>query len=559
MEKHVDPITLEVMRNVLQSIAEEMGAALIRTALSTNIKDRRDCSSGIYTIDGGLVAQAEHIPLHLGLMPAVVKKVLEYYPPEQMQPGDAIMVNDPFVSGSHLPDISVLAPVFYQGKPVALVANLAHHVDVGGMTPGSLPVQATEIFQEGIRIPPMKVRKQGVFNDELVGFIKHNVRTPHEFEGDLQAQLAGCNVGERRLVEVYEKYGLEHMQTYMNGLMDYSNQRMTKELQKLPDGSWEFEDYLESDGQTEQQIPIHCKITIDGGHAVVDFTGSSPQVQGSINSTRAVTLACVYYAFKAVCDPDVPSNEGAFRPIEVITPHGSIVHPKFPAAVNSANANTAQRVVDAVLGAFSQFVPHRVPAASSGSMNAVTVGGIHPRTGKYYSYIECYGGGQGALYNQDGMDGVHSNMTNTRNAPVEVIETEYPIQVMNYSLAPLNGGEGKYRGGAGLHRELKVLDHDAYVTISMERCHIKPWGLCGGEGGTTSSCSLTDAEGNTTVLSSKFAGRVKDGSIISISTAGGGGYGSVNERDPQSIMRDVQEKLVSPERAKEIYGISLGK
>lgn len=230
----------------------------------------------------------------------------------------------------------------------------------------------------------------------------------------------------------------------------------------------------------------------------MDFTGSSPQVQGSINSTRAVTLACVYYAFKAVCDPDVSSNEGAFRPIEVITPHGSIVHPKFPAAVNSANANTAQRVVDAVLGAFSQFVPHRVPAASSGSMNAVTVGGIHPRTGKYYSYIECYGGGQGALYNQDGMDGVHSNMTNTRNAPVEVIETEYPIQVMNYSLAPLNGGEGKYRGGAGLHRELKILYHNAYVTIFMERCHIKPWGLCGGEGG----------------------------------------YGSVNERDPQLIICD---------------------
>ena len=556
MSKNRDPITLEVMRNVLQSIAEEMGAALIRTALSTNIKDRRDCSSGIYTTDGKLVAQAEHIPLHLGLMPTVVKTVLKYFPPEKMEPGDAIMVNDPYISGSHLPDISILAPVFHGGRVVALVANLAHHVDVGGMTPGSLPVKATEIFQEGVRIPPIKIRKRGIINQEIIDLIKHNVRTAHEFEGDLQAQLAGCNVGEHRLMEVVEKYSFEYISDYMEGLMEYSELRMKNELKKMPTGKWHFEDFLESDGQTERKIPIQCTIEILGDHAVVDFTNSSGQVGGSINCTRAVTLACVYYAFKSVCDPEVPSNEGAFRPIEVITPKGSIVNPNFPAAVSSANANTAQRVVYAVLGVFAQIVPKRVPAASAGSMNAVTVGGINPRTGKYYSYIECYGGGQGAFYNQDGMDAVHSNMTNTRNAPVEVIETEYPIRVRKYCLAPLNGGEGKFRGGAGLHRELEILGHDAYVTISMERCLIKPWGLQGGEPGTNSECSLITKDQQVQILSSKYSDIVKAGSTISVTTAGGGGYGPAEERDPEQVLNDVKELLVTPERAKNIYKIN---
>lgn len=551
--KKVDPITLEVMRNVLQSIAEEMGAALIRTALSSNIKDRRDCSSGIYTIDGGLVAQAEHIPLHLGLMPAVVKKVIEYFPPESLKPGDAIIVNDPFVSGSHLPDISVIAPVFYDGKPVAMVANLAHHVDVGGMTPGSLPVQATEIFQEGLRIPPMKIRKEGVLNEELIGFIKHNVRTPREFEGDLHAQIAGCNVGEHRLYDVFRKYGAETMELYMNGLMDYSENRMRAELKKLPNGSWEFEDYLESDGQMEGKIPVHCKITISDGDVTVDFTGSSKQVKGCINSTRAVTMACVYYAFKAVCDPDIPSNEGAFRAVKVITEKGSIVDPVFPAAVNSANCNTSQRVVDVVLGVFAQIVPERTPAASNGSMNAVTIGGINPRTGRYFSYIECYGGGQGAMDGQDGMDGVHSNMTNSRNAPVEVIETEYPIRVECYKLAKLNGGEGEYRGGAGLCRELRVLESEAYVTVSMERCAIKPWGLKGGNGGTNSSCSLILPDGTEEKLSTKFAGKVQPGSVINITTAGGGGYGKPEDRSREKIAADIKAGFITEEYAHEVY------
>lgn len=556
-EQKVDPILLEVMRNVLQSIAEEMGAALIRTALSSNIKDRNDCSSGIYTMEGALVAQAEHIPLHLGLMPTVVKKVLEYYPPESLEPGDAIIVNDPYVSGSHLPDVSIIAPVFHEGKPVALVANLAHHVDMGGMTPGSLPVQATETFQEGIRIPPMKIRKQGVITQELLILIKHNVRTPREFEGDLTAQIAGCNVGERRLSEVFDKYGEETILFYMHGLMSYSEQRMRAELARLPDGTWSFEDYLESDGQSDQPIPIRCKITLSGRDAVVDFGGSSPQVKGSINSTRAVTLACVYYAFKSVCDPEVPSNEGTFRFIQVITPEGSIVDPKFPAAVNSANCNTAQRVVDVVLGIFAQVVPDRVPAACSGSMNAVTVGGINPRTGRYYSYIECYGGGQGGLARQDGMDGVHSNMTNTRNAPVEVIETEYPIRVERYCLAPLDGGAGKYRGGAGLHRELRVLDHDAYVTVSMERCKIRPWGLQGGEPGTMSACSMLTPEEDEVKLPIKFAGQIHADSVMRITTAGGGGYGAPEERDLEAVRRDVREKFISTEYAKRAYGLEV--
>jgi len=559
VSKKRDPITLEVMRNVFQSVAEEMGAALIRTALSTNIKDRRDCSSGIYTATGELVAQAEHIPLHLGLMPTAVKSVLKHFPPEKLQPGDAIMVNDPFICGAHLPDICVFAPVFHKGRIVAIVGNLAHHVDVGGMSPGSCPAKATEIFQEGIRIPPIKLRTGGKLNEDVINLVKYNVRTAHEFEGDLQAQLAGCNVGERRLRDITEKYGYDHIISYMEGLMEYSNKRMRKALESIPDGRWTFEDYLENDGQAENSIAIRCSITFKGDEAVVDFTGSSPQVAGAINCTRAVTLACVYYTFKAVCDPEIPSNEGAFWPIKVITPEGSILNPGFPAAVSNANANTSQRVADAVLGVFAQIVPKRVQAAGTGSMNALIIGGINPRTNEYYSFLECYGGGQGAMYNQDGMDGVHTNMTNTRNAPVEVIETEYPLRVRSYRLAPLTGGEGEFRGGAGLLRELEILDHNAQVTISFERLKNKPWGLYGGQPGTNSECVLISPRGEKEKTSSKHAAIVGAGYTIAFMTAGGGGYGSPLNRDPKNVQADVLEHFISAEQAKSAYKVLIDK
>lgn len=421
--KTIDGVTLEVMRNALQSIAEEMGVTLIRTALSINIKDRRDCSTAIYTSAGDLVAQAEHIPLHLGLMPTIMKAVLKAYPPKELKPGDAIMINDPYISGSHLPDVCVFSPVFFDDELIAIVANLAHHCDIGGMAPGGMPVNATEIFQEGIRIPPIKIRKEGKLNEELVDFITNNVRTAFEFRGDMEAQLAANNVGEKRIKELAQKYGVEFIKIYMEEMLNYSERRMCARLKEMIPGIYSFEDFLEV-GESEV-LPIRVTITIQDDRMIVDFTGTGKQVNGSLNCTRGVTLACVYYAVKAMTDPGIPSNGGAFRPIKVITPEGTIVNPKFPGAVSNANINTSQRITDCMFGALAKIKPERAMAACSGTMSLLTIGGIDPRSGNYYSYVETYGGGMGAVNNLDGMDGVHTNMTNTRNTPTEVMK--WPI------------------------------------------------------------------------------------------------------------------------------------
>ncbi|MDK2986790.1 MAG: N-methylhydantoinase [Clostridia bacterium] len=554
MAVKIDAITLEVMRNALQSIAEEMGVTLVRTALSPNIKDRRDCSTAIYTGNGELVAQAEHIPLHLGLMPTVVKEVLKVFPRENMEPGDAIIINDPYISGSHLPDVCVFSPVFYEGELVAIVANLAHHVDIGGIAPGGMPVNSTEIFQEGIRIPPMKIRKKGKLNQEIVNLLLNNVRTSFEFKGDLEAQLAANNVGERRIGELVQKYGSQFLIEYMNEIMDYSERRMRSKIKEMGIGVYSFEDYLEGN-DSKDKITIKADIKVNEENVVIDFTGTSPQVEASLNSTRAVTLACVYYAIKAMADPEVPPNEGAFRPIDVITPLGTVVNPKFPAPVSNANINTAQRITDVILGALAKAKPERAMAACSGTMSLFTIGGIDPRSGEYYSYVETYGGGMGAVKGSDGMDGVHTNMTNTRNTPTEVMEISYPLLVEGYGLLPDTDGPGKYRGGLGLYRKVKILDHDANVTLSTERGIIKPWGLFEGKSGSNSSCLLKDLEGNIKQLPTKITTKVPSGYTIIYQTPGAGGYENPLLREPDRVLNDVLEGLVSIERARSEYGV----
>ena len=551
----VDPVTLEVMRNAFQSVAEEMGAALIRTALSPNIKDRRDCSTGVYSAAGELIAQAEHIPLHLGLMPSVVKSTLRIFPVTTLQPGDAVITNDPYVSGSHLPDICIVSPVFHEGNCLGIVANLAHHVDIGGIVPGGMPTISTEIFQEGLRIPPVRICKNGRVDDEILSLITHNVRTPREAIGDVQAQIAANNIGERRLLEIARKHGAASTAAYMDELIAYSERRMRARLRDLPRGVYAFADVLEGDGLTDDLLTIKVRVEIDADRVIVDFTGSSPQTQGSVNCTRPVTLACTYFALKAVIDPDLPSAGGTFRPVEVITPEGSIVNPRFPAPVSNANINTAQRIADVVLGALSTALPDTVPAASSGSMSVFTVGGIHPRTGAYYSYVETYGGGQGAVFDLDGMDGVHTNMTNTRNTPAEVIETAYPLRVDRYGLVPDTDGPGRFRGGLGLTRELTVLGHSATINLSSDRLKIGPWGLAGGRPGGTVASSLELPTGECVTLPSKTTRSVKAGTRIILRTAGGGGYGDPCLRDPQHVRRDVLNGCISIERAQTEYGV----
>ncbi len=550
-----DPITLEVMRNAFQSVAEEMGAALIRTALSPNIKDRRDCSTGVYSASGELVAQAEHIPLHLGLMPSVVKSTLKLFPIDKLKPGDAVITNDPYVSGSHLPDICIISPLFVDNRCMGILANLAHHVDIGGIAPGGMPTTSTEIFQEGLRIPPVRIRKEGRVDEDLMALLTTNVRTSREALGDVQAQLAANNVGERRLNEIITKYGRKMTTHYMEELINYSERQMLTRLTELPEGVFTFKDYLEGDGLSDDLITIATTLTIGAQKITVDFTGSSPQSRGSVNCTRAVTLACTYYALKSAIDPDLPSTGGTFRPVDIITPKGSIVNPEFPAPVSNANINTAQRIADVVLGALAQCIPEKVPAASSGSMGLFTIGGMDPRTKQYYSYVETYGGGQGAVFNQDGMDGVHTNMTNTRNTPVEVIEIAYPLRVEKYGLLPNTDGPGQYRGGLGLTRELTVIDHSPTMTQGSDRLKLHPWGLRGGDPGGTVSSFIEKPGSTRELLPSKVTRSVEPGTRIALRTAGGGGYGDPKRRDPEKVRQDVREGFIDIQRAKEKYGV----
>lgn len=555
MEKKMDAITLEVMRNALQSVAEEMGGTLIRTALSPNIKDRRDCSTGIYTKDGELVAQAEHIPLHLGLMPTVIKEVLKKYSREELEPGDAIIINDPYISGSHLPDVCVFAPVFSSNKLIAIVANLAHHVDVGGISSGSMPVSATEIFQEGIRIPPVKIRKEYEVNQDIVKILENNVRTSFELKGDLEAQLAAANVGERRLNELADKYGVNFLEKAMDEIINYSERRMKTKITEFGQGEYHFTDYLERSFSESDLVPIKVKININHDHIEVDFTGTSEQTNISLNSTRAVTLASVYYAIKSVTDPEVPPNAGAFRPIKVITPSGTVVNPKFPSPVSNANINTSQRIADVILGALAQARPEKAMAACAGTMGLLTLGGIDPRNNMYYSYVETYGGGMGAVKGSDGMDGVHTNMTNTRNTPTEVIEISYPLLVEGYGLLPNTEGPGEYRGGMGLYRRIKIVDHDANITLSNERGITQSWGLLGGKQGDHSKNLLISPDGKEERLPTMITTRISSGNVIDYQTPGAGGYGNPLLRNPDKVLHDVKEGLISLERASSEYGV----
>lgn len=551
----IDPITLEVLRNAIQSVAEEMGVTLTRTALSPNIKDRRDCSTAVYTPDGSLVAQAEHIPLHLGLMPTVVRKVLEVFPAERLAPGDAVIINDPYISGSHLPDICIISPVFVKGYLVAVVANLAHHVDVGGMVPGSMSTTATEIFQEGLRIPPVKLTSGGRLNRELLRVLAHNVRTTDEFYGDIEAQLSANRVGCKRLQELAQKTGVERLSVYMEEIINYAERRFLAALKDVPPGTYRFTDYLEGDGLTKDLLKISASVVIDEKGVTVDFTGTDPQAKGPVNATRGVTLACVYFALKAVCDPDLPASEGIARLVAVVTPPGTLVNPRFPAPVAHANINTAQRIADVVLGALARAVPRRVTAAGTGSMSNFTIGGKDTREG-YYSYVETYGGGQGAKRGQDGMDGVHVNMTNTLNTPVEVIETNYPLIVKRYGLIPDSGGPGEFRGGTGLVREITVLA-DATVTVSTERNTVRPWGLEAGRPGKTARCLVRTPDGAFAELPGKFTGAVSKGTTITLETAGGGGFGNPFFRYPEAVRRDVIDGFVSRDAALKDYGVVL--
>jgi N-methylhydantoinase B len=554
----MDAITLEVMRNRFFAITEEMGAAIIRTAYSTNIKDRRDCSCALFNVNGDTIAQAEHIPVHSGALPWGVKGALSKIDVAGLKQGDVIMHNDPFIGGTHLPDIIMFSPIFFRGRLVAFVGNLAHHIDVGGMVPSSLTPDATEIFQEGIRFPPIKIRKEGVLDQELLALHRANVRTPYISGGDLMAQIAANNVGERRFEELCNEVGIETVLDAIDELENYCDRRMVAELEKLPSGTYEFSDCLEGDGATtEEDLVIKVKVITGGPQITFDFTGTCPQVKGSINCVRPMTLACIYYVIRAVTDPSIPPNAGSFKRINVITPEGTLVNSVFPAATGSGNSITCQRLVDVLLGALAKAIPNKVCAAASGSMNGIQIGGFNPLTNSYFVNGETVGGGYGGINDQDGTSGVNTHMTNTRNTPVEVLETILPVKVLHYGLRPDSEGAGLHRGGFGIERVFEFLTDDVTCQIISDRVRNKPWGLEKGKPASGATFRIERENGETIDLPSKARVKFSNHDRFFIKTSGGGGWGDPHKRDPKLVAADVRDGLISKARAKSEYNVKV--
>ncbi len=523
-ERICDPIRLEIFKSLYASVAEEMGMTLRRTAFSPNIKERRDFSCAVFDAAGELVAQGDHMPVHLGSMPMSVLSAVKAV---AMGPGDIVALNDPYAGGTHLPDITLVSPVFgFAGgslrRRIFFVASRAHHSDVGGMTPGSMPL-STEIFQEGIRIPPVRLFAAGRRCEEVFRLIQANVRTPREREGDLTAQIAANRTGEKRLLQIVERYGAEMALDYAGHLQDYAERMVRSLLRRLPEGTRSAEDFLDDDGITEKPVKIRASLTIRDGTLIVDFRGTVPQVAGSINAVYAITVSAVYYVVRSLVAEPIPASGGVMRPIRVIAPEGTVVNARFPAAVAAGNVETSQRIVDVLLRALGKAVPERIPAASSGTMNNVTLGGIDPRDGSIFSYYETLGGGMGACSFRAGDNGIHTHMTNTLNTPVEALEYAFPFRVRRYVLRRNSGGAGRFRGGNGIVREYELLAH-ADATILSDRRRSAPWGLAGGEPGKPGRTSLSKGR-RRYVLASKQRFTMSPGDLLRIETPGGGGWG----------------------------------
>jgi len=518
-----DPILLEVFKNRFASIAEEMGMVLRRTAYSPNIKERLDFSCAIFDSKGRMIAQAAHIPVHLGAMPISVASAIQEF---DFAPGDVVILNDPFRGGSHLPDITIISPVFTQEDKEELfgfVASRAHHADVGGMAPGSMPL-ARELFQEGVIIPPLKLIEQGQMNQSLLRLLLANVRTPEERAGDLRAQLAANHKGVERIKEVTGRYGQSAVNHYMTGLLEYA-ERMTRNLiAELPDGEYRFQDFMDGDGLETEPVKIAVTISIDGNEALADFSDSMPQVRGSVNTVYAVTASAVYYVFRALIGLDIPANSGCMVPIQVIAPEGTVVNARPPAAVAGGNVETSQRIVDVLLGALAQASPEQVPAASQGTMNNLMIGGWDPRHQRPFTYYETIGGGMGAGPQTPGADAIQCHMTNTLNTPVEALEYAYPFRVRRYEVRRGSGGAGRQPGGNGIRREIELL-YDAQVTLLTERRRFAPYGLLGGAPGQPGQ-NLLIRDNQETELPGKTTLSLRAGDILRIETPGGGGYRS---------------------------------
>ena len=514
----MDAIQITIFKNIFQSVCDEMGKILQYSAFSPNIKERKDFSCALFTAEGESFAFGSHIPVHLGAMPLSVQAALKEVSFDQ---GDMVILNDPFRGGTHLPDITLIAPLFHEGRLVFLAANRAHHSDVGGMKAGSMPL-ASEIYQEGIIIPPLKILKKDQPDEEILRFILNNVRSPGERQGDLLAQIAANKRGIQRLGENIGKYGFSRIDTYSRYLIDYTEAIFKSLIDDIPNGRFSFEDVLDDDGFGQENIAIRAQVEVEKDRITIDFSGSSPQVKGGVNTNEAVTYSAVLYVLTTLLGEDIPINSGIMRPVALILPPGSVVNAQRPASLAGGNVETSQRIVDVLLAAFAGALPGRIPAASQGTMNNVSFGGSG------FAYYETIGGGTGAGPGYHGLSGAHSHMTNSLNTPIEALERDFPVQIEHYGLRRGSGGRGRWRGGSGLIRSYRFLE-SGQASILSERRRVAPYGLANGGPGKKGENILIRA-GKPIKLGSKVNIDIQAGDLLVIKTPGGGGYGEAIQK-----------------------------
>ncbi len=548
----IDPITFAVVKNALDSIVDEMAYTVVRTARSEIVKDVMDYSAALCAADGSMLAQAKTIALHLGAVPEAMAEVLARHR-DDLKPGDAIVLNDPYQGGMHLPDIFMFLPIFSDGVLQAFAVVICHHTDMGGRVPGSNASDSTEIFQEGLRIPVLKLYDAGKPNETLFKIIEKNVRLPELVIGDLKAQYAACKVGERELGKLISRLGAPVAQAYLAELMDYAERMTREEIRRWPDGTYSFLDYIDDDGFDQRPIPIQVAVTVKGDHVYVDYEGSAPQVRAALNSTKSYTNSCTYLSVRSVLKGDIPNNEGVFRCITVTAPESSILNPSMPAAC-AARALTGYRVVDAMFGALAQIVPDRVPAAGEGGNTVVCIGGYRPDHSPFI-IVDMVCGCWGGRPDRDGVEAITNPSQNLSNTPVESMEAQHPIRVEEYALRQDSGGAGEWRGGLGVTRSYTLLSDEAMLQLRADRLIFQPYGLSGGSPGRATENSLIDPDGTTAGLPGKIGTTMRRGQTVRHAQAGAGGFGNPLDRDPQRVARDVWNEKVSAAAAREIYGV----
>jgi len=554
MTKARDPIAFELFKNAIFSIADEMALTVFRTTYSGVLKDNMDYSTAFADADGKLVAQGLTLPGHLGSIPTALEAVMRRFG-DDIREGDVFIMNDPFEGGMHLPDIFIFKPLYHAGERLAFAATISHHTDVGGRVAGSNASDSTEIYAEGLRIPPLKLYEAGRRNEAIMAIIERNVRLPVRLFGDLRAQLAACHIAERQFAELVARYGAETVKAYMQETIDYAERLTRAALAELPDGEWSFEDWIDDDG-VDYGKPIRLFVTLRkrGGHMVVDWTGTNPQVKGAINNTLSFTKAASYTGVRSVLPPGIPNNEGVFRAIEVTCPPGTVGNGVLPAAC-AARGLTGFRMTDCIFGALAMMLPDKVFAAGDGGNTGISIGGYHADRSPYI-YVDFTCGAWGARPWADGLDGNSHMFANMASHSVEVTEAEQPIQLLAYEFVADRAGAGKFRGGVPFRRDYRFLEEEGVLQVRSDRRTHRPFGLYGGSPGAPSENSL-NPEGEARPLPSKLTMTIRRGEVFRHVLAGGGGWGDPLERDPAKVLRDVRNELLSPEKARADHGVVL--